>query len=206
MATLVPEPQIGEIRKGYELDYKNKRDWFIWTACEDCGKERWIMLRKGQKVSRKCRSCAGKLKPHPCGTEALRWNGGRRSHSAGYIEILLQPDDFFYSMADDKGYVMEHRLVMARHLGRCLQSWEIVHHKGIRYSGIENKRDNLFDNIELTTRGSHSIGHSKGYRDGYLKGLTDGRLKQIEELKGLIGEQTKLIKLLQWQLKQEVAA
>lgn len=203
MASLIPQPRIGEVRKGYEINYKSKRQWFIWVACEDCGKERWIRLRKGQLVSKRCRSCAGKLKPHPCGTEALRWKGGRRLHSAGYIEIKLQPNDFFYPMAVN-GYVLEHRLVMAKHLGRNLQSWELVHHKGIRYTDVRNKSDNLEDNLEMTLKGQHSRAHSKGYRDGYQKGLTDGRLKQIEELKGLIGEQTKLIRLLQWQIKQEV--
>ncbi|KKM68515.1 hypothetical protein LCGC14_1460190 [marine sediment metagenome] len=31
------------------------------------------------------------------------------------------------------------------------------------------------DNLELTTRGSHTREHSKGYKDGYQKGLADGR-------------------------------
>ena len=45
-----------------------------------------------------------------------------------YIRVKLKPSDWFYSMADARGYVLEHRLVMAKHLGRCLQAWEIVHH------------------------------------------------------------------------------
>lgn len=32
-------------------------------------------------------------------------------------------------------------------------------------------------------QGSHAVEHNKGYRDGYQKGLFDGRNRQIEELK-----------------------
>lgn len=122
-----------------------------------------------------------------------RWNGGQFKDTHGYISIFLFSDDFFYPMARKGGYVFEHRLVMAQHLGRCLQPWEKVHHKGIRYINIENRSDNLIDNLELTTAGSHSLEHSKGYRDGYQKGYRDGKDKRIKELEALLNNQDQLL-------------
>jgi len=202
--------QIGEEKPGKEIGYKTGAI-YQFAACPHCGKGRWV-VRSEVKENRLCCKCAAntpeqkalrskqfkgriiseetrqKLRTYT-GEKASNWKGGICHTGAGYILVKLQPSDFFYPMATKKDYVMEHRLVMAKHLGRCLQSWELVHHKGKKYSGIENKSDNRIDNLELDAGiGEHSANHAKGYRDGYLKGYNDGRDKRIKELEKQIGK------------------
>lgn len=185
-------PKIGEIKNSRQLGFKVKGR-HIWSACIDCGKERWVKFQKGQPVNLRCVSCARKNKE--CRekvskalsrSNSYRWNGGQKTTKQGYKMIRLYPEDFFYPMAQIGGYVFEHRLVVAKALGRCLQPWEIVHHKGIRYSDIRNKSDNLEDNLELSTNGAHSLAHNKGYRDGYQKGLHNGHEARIKELESRV--------------------
>jgi len=123
------------------------------------------------------------------GAKNPQWKGGRVTcRPDGYVLVKLAENDFFRPMAGKNGYVMEHRLVMAKSLGRCLQPWEKVHHK----NGI--KDENRRSNLKLTTLGSHALEHSKGYREGYRDGYQNGQSKAIEELK-------QQIRLLQWQIK-----
>lgn len=137
--------KIGEVKRGSEIiSTCPKRYKYIWRPCADCNKPTWFNVRSGGS---RCHSC--------CSRKA-KWKGGRFVNSQGYVHIFVPPTDFFASMRQAGGYVMEHRLVMARHLGRCLQPWELVHHKGIRYKGIKNKLDNLMDNLQLITDTRHN--------------------------------------------------
>lgn len=70
--------------------------------------------------------------------------------NGGYL-LVKRPDS---PMATSKGYVREHRYVMAQMLGRPLRSDEAVHHKN--GNGSDNRRRNL----ELWT----SIPHPPGQR------------------------------------------
>lgn len=128
---------------------KNKR---VCVPCQKCGRIRSL---KEKPKAALCRSCASKIMEFNR-TKHLNpnWKGGRIKDHKGYILIWVYPDDFFYPMAS-KGanghYAFEHRLVMAKHLGRCLLPWEVVHHKGTKYplGSIENKSDNRIENLEL---------------------------------------------------------
>ena len=75
-----------------------------------------------------------------------------------YIAVMVRLDDPFASMRNTAGYVMEHRLVMARHLSRPLDSDETVHH----ING--DRSDNRLENLELRN-GRHGKGTVYTCRD-----------------------------------------
>ena len=164
-------PLIGETKTDREIGRRVQvGQKYIWAKCQSCGKERWTRFYvKTKDYPLICRSCAARApKIFKLGDKSPRWKGGKYTDKQGYIRVYIEKDDFFYQMANHNGYIPEHRLVMAKHLGRNLQRWEVIHHK----NGI--KDDNRIENFELTTKGSHSLAHSKGYTDGYQQGYLDG--------------------------------
>lgn len=137
-------PSIGEIKRAVEIGKKtNPSSRFVWHACEDCGTERWVAMVGDKPRKTLCKRCC-----HRC-ERSGKWRGGKHHNTKGYITVMLHPSDFFYPMTDNANYVLEHRLVMARYLGRCLHSWEIVHHKN------HIKTDNRIENLTLETVNSH---------------------------------------------------
>lgn len=170
-------PKLGEISRCCDIGQQGYRK-VIWHACEMCGRERWVRIARFNKLQCKiCRYCQQRTLPHripPRKEKHWNWKGGQYS-TLGYIKITIQPDDFFYSMTDGSRAVFEHRLVMAKHLGRILHPWEIVHHK----NHIRN--DNRIENLELLS----DIGH-----------------KQLTILNQRIDNLEKQVRLLKWQLKE----
>ncbi len=170
MATLIPE--VGRIVQGTAIGYHYSNK-FIGHACVDCGKVRWVMLRpNGVPAHTRCQHCASL-------DHRNHWKTGR-VNDHGYIDIHIDKSDFFYEMANHAGYIPEHRLVMAKFLGRNLHSWEIVHHKN------HIRDDNRIENLQL---------------------VSDDRHKQITILESRIARLEKRVTMLEAEnilLKQEV--
>lgn len=208
--------KIGDIKRAQDIGYIGHSK-YIWLGCEKCKKERWVELRNNQPRAKLCPVCV-KITAVKCtcticgnifnvrlarskkriakycsdkckgiaysqvkGDNHPNWKGGHNKVN-GYVVVWLSPTDFFYPMAKERGYVLEHRLVMAKSLGRNLQSWEIVHHKN------HKRDDNRIENLQLVSDDRH-------------KQITimENRIRLLESK---VIDQGKLIKLLQWQLKE----
>lgn len=165
---------LGEVKRGSEIGRKKNtgHSYYIWSACVDCGKQRWVLLRHGKASSLRCRPCSNRFN-HP-GQE-------RRRDVYGYIIVRLKPNDPFHTMADKQHNIYEHRLVMAKFLGRCLEPWELVHHK----DGVKDHNSIL--NLKLLP--------------GRAEHLVDAQVKRyMKKLEQKIDHQAEQIRLLQWHI------
>jgi len=143
-------PEVGEIQYGRDLGLVDKSHKYIYLACTNCGKLRWVKLIKGKPVYNYCNPCMQK-RVRPIGDKSTRWKGGKSKTVHGYILIWLSPNDFFYPMINGTGCVFEHRLIVAKHINRCLLPWEVVHH----INGI--KSDNRIENLQLLPSAKYHI-------------------------------------------------
>ena len=86
------------------------------------------------------------------------WVGGVCTTAQGYIKVR----DPLNVMADARGYVWEHRLVMAKHLGRPLLRTEVVHH-------IDDvKTNNDISNLMLFKSQAEHIAHHRKTRKDHM--------------------------------------
>jgi len=81
-----------------------------------------------------------------------RYNKPIKIHLLGYV-LEFRPS---HPNGDKHGYVLQHRLVMEKYLGRHLSSEEVIHHKN------EMVYDNKIENLELfNSKREHLAFHLK---------------------------------------------
>lgn len=159
--------ELGQIKRRDQVGLAGK-SLVIWNACPGCGCERWSLLALYNKHEGRvlCSRCVGRStinrnnlqwwnesehRPYcSCarcadqrGVNNKMWNGGVTRTRDGYKLVKVYPGDEMHVMADAKWYVLEHRLVMARAIGRPLMKGETVHH----INGVRD--DNRVENLEL---------------------------------------------------------
>lgn len=173
---------LGTVINGKEI----QRDGhlFVWTECPNCNLKRWVemnflLVQVDKGICQKCSLSS---------VHSRNWRGGKHFDGNGYVFIWVDKDNFFYPMISSSkkckcgGYVMEHRLVVAQSLGRCINPWEIVHHK----NRIRN--DNKIANLQLVSDDEHK-----------QLTLMENRIRKLE---ATTIEQAKEIRLLKWQIKE----
>lgn len=85
------------------------------------------------------------------GERSGNFKGYRRRSTKGYV-LIYEPD---HPLADKRGQVMEHRLVIENALGCVLSKKFDVHH----INGV--KDDNRIENLCVMTHKAHTILHNK---------------------------------------------
>ena len=149
--------------KGIQEDPSRNVKAFV--QCSLCGQSRLATIQRSKKeFTGHCVPCACREKNSGSGHPS--WKGGRL-HSEGYIYLhrsLISPAETeqFTSMFIKTGYILEHRLIIARSLGRALEKSEVVHH----LHGI--KDDNRLANLQVLDPVSH--GREGSVRLRYLEG------------------------------------
>ena len=97
---------------------------------------RYTKVQKRKLVKKNFKQLKGKASPN--------WKGGREITKNGYIRLWISKDE----------RILEHRLVMERHLGRKLNREEVVHHSN------GNNGDNRIENLRVTTFGEDIRRHN----------------------------------------------
>ena len=104
------------------------------------------------------------------GEHSSHWKGGRRIDCDGYVNVWMSENDPFSKlMRKGDSYVLEHRLVMARSLGRPLEKHESVHH----ING--DRTDNRIEILQLRN-GQHGKGVVHRCRDCGSSNIESARL------------------------------
>ena len=125
--------------------------------CVNCSKIFSVEPHLSKRRKFCSRACQGKFMTKTGGRRAHangHWKGGLSDHGQGYKMLT--------SGTYSKQFKLHHRFIMEKHLGRTLESNEVVHH----ING--NKADNRIENLEAMTRAEHMDHHRKEILEGWI--------------------------------------
>jgi len=138
---------------------RNKKGQFVkghptGLIISEDGRKRISLANKGKKRSEEFkRNVSKRNKGRNLAEKHYNWKGGIRKMADGYI-FIYSPD---HPNTTKQKYVLEHRLVMEKHLGRYLTKKEVVHH--INHNPSDNRIENL---MLISDNGKHTSLELKG--------------------------------------------
>ena len=132
--------------KKYEIATRKHEDTFTMKG-RKLSKEQCEAISKRTKG----RKMSAETKNKMSEAHKIHGIGHQKARLDGYISIYF-PD---HPKSTKDGYIMEHILVMEKHIGRHLNDCECVHHKN------KNRSDNRIENLVLMTKSDHVSLHSK---------------------------------------------
>ncbi len=169
--------RFGEVAKGIDIGLSIGTR-YVKHRCIDCGKERWVGVKCGQLSSERCLKCS---RVHVGTIQRADPRERRCCKSNGYLMVRININDPYWPMVNrmglspgKNGYVMEHRLIVAKNLGRCLTLDEVVHH----LNGIRD--DNRLANLVLLSDMQHRH---------FIPALQ----KRIQQLEAMLRKQGQLV-------------
>lgn len=134
------QPHTQKSRHKMSLALKGKKAWNKGKPMSEKTRRKLSIANKGKFLSPEHREKIMLAMQKFRGENNSNWKGGRTERHK-YILVTCPPE--FKVMAKKDGYILEHRLVMAKFIGRPLLKGEVVDHKNT------DTRDNRPENLKL---------------------------------------------------------